>query len=106
MVDESTDYVLWGFTAPELAAQVLLLILLAVNMFEDSSPLWSVSRQIQIAVLAFLMIELAIPLYVYLDIRQNPERTDMIWVHVAAMPLLNIFGLAAYLTYRKPKQNG
>lgn len=73
-------------------------------MFGDSSSFLSVSRQIRMAALVFLGIELLIPLCVYIDIRQSPEESDMIWVHVAAMPVLNFFGLVAYLVDRKVKR--
>lgn len=105
MADEATERGLWALTAPELAALVVLFVLLAASVFGDSSFFSSVSRRIRIAGLVFVAIELLIPLWVYLDLRRSPERSDTIWVHAAAMPLINIFGLIAYLADRDQKED-
>lgn len=103
MAQESTERVLWAFTAPELTLQFILFLLLAASVFGDSWLFSSMSHQIRTAALVFVTIELLIPLWVYLDLRRNPERSDNTWVHIAAMPLLNIFGLIAYLADRQKK---
>lgn len=104
-MERSTERALWAFTAPEIALQVVLFLLLAATVFGDSSFFSSVSRQIQTAALVFFAIELLIPVVVYLDLRRRSERSGTLWVHAAAMPVFNIVALMAYLEDRKKKQN-
>ena len=100
-MDESTERALWAFTAPEIAAVAVLFVLLAASVFGDGSFLSSVSRGVRLAALVFLAVELLIPLWVYLDMRRNPVGLDTVWLHAAATPLLNVFGLVAYLDARR-----
>jgi hypothetical protein len=57
------------------------------------------------AVAAFLVVELAIPLWVYYDLRRAPEGMSPLWVHAAVMPVLNILGLVAYLSERNRRRS-
>ena len=100
MADESTERVLWIWTAPELAAIAVLGWLLIESLTGRATFLSSVSRQLRLGALAFVVVELLVPLWVYLDLRRRDDSGTM-WVHVAAMPLLNLFGLVAYLDYRR-----
>lgn len=94
------ERVLWIWTLTELAAVAIVFLLLAASTFGGGSILATVSRQVRLVAVGVLAIELLIPLFVYFDIRRSPNRPDTIWIHVAAMPLLNIFGLMAYLADR------
>jgi len=49
----------------------------------------------------FLGSELLVPVAVYLDIRRRPDDVDPLWIHAAAMPILNVFGVLAYLEDRR-----
>ena len=104
MVEEATERILWIWTLSELVTIAVFFLLLAASIFGGSSFLSTVSRQVRIIALGLLVIELLIPLFVYLDLRRSPNRSDTIWMHVAAMPLLNILGLMAYLTDRNQNQ--
>lgn len=105
MVDEAMERVLWIWTLSELAAVTIVFVLLTASTFGDGSFLATVSRQLRLVAVGVLAIELLIPLFVYFDIRRSPNNPDAIWMHVAAMPLLNIFGLMAYLADRSRTQN-
>ena len=54
---------------------------------------------IPLVLLAFLILEVLIPLYAIVDLRANGIHGSS-WVLVAAMPGVNLFGLAAYLERR------
>ncbi len=104
MVDEATERVLWIWTLSELALLGVFFLLLAASLFGEGSLLSTVSRQVRIIALGLLTVELLIPLFVYLNLRRSPHRSDTIWIHIAAMPLLNILGLMAYLADRNQNQ--
>ena len=97
--------VLWVWTPPELIALVAVFSLLAASVVGTpplfAAELSSVSRLARGAALAFIAIELLIPLWVYIDLHRHHESTDSLWVHVAAMPGLNLVGFVAYLQERK-----
>lgn len=99
-MDESHRYLFWVYTLPELVVVAGTFLLLAVSELGGGSFLSSVSRPIRLALLAFLAVELLIPLWVWVDLRRRPERSNSLWVHAAAMPVVNIFGLFAYLADR------
>lgn len=61
------------------------------------TELASVSRPLRAAGVAFLAIELLSPLWVYFALRRYPGGVGSLWVHVASMPGLNLFGFIAYL---------
>jgi len=104
MVSDETARALWGWTLSELAAVAALFVLVAAGLFGDGSFLASTSRPLRLALLAFLGVELAIPVLIYLDIRRLPDPPDEIWVHAAAMPVVNVLGALAYLERRKRRR--
>ncbi|PSQ06736.1 hypothetical protein BRC97_05510 [Halobacteriales archaeon QS_6_71_20] len=106
MVDDDAERALWAWTLPELAAVGVLLWLVADGLFGGGSFLASASRSLRLALLTFLATELAIPALVYLDIRRLADPPDSVWVHAAAMPLVNVFGVVAYLDCRKRRREG
>jgi hypothetical protein len=100
MADESTERVLWIWTAQELVGFVVVGWLLAASLIGRTALWSSVSRQLRLVALAFVAVQLFIPLWVFVDVRRRDDAGTM-WVHVAAMPLLNFFGFVAYLDYRR-----
>lgn len=106
MVDDATERVLWIWTGSELAALVVVLWLLWNSVFGASAFLSSVSRQVRLGALAFVVVELLVPLWVFADLRRRGDASGTMWAHVAAMPFLNLFGLVAYLDYRRRDSEG
>jgi hypothetical protein len=105
MAGEIDHRILWLWTAPELGALVAVFGLLITSLVGTppvlATDFASVSRPIRAAGVAFLAIELLIPLWVYFDLRRHPSGVGSLWVHVAAMPGFNLFGFVAYLQERK-----
>lgn len=103
--DEASHGFLWWWTVPELLAVAALLALVVGGLLGRTTFLTGVSRPLRIAAAAFLTVELLIPLWVYRDLRRRPD-ADAFWVHVAAMPGINLFGLFGYLQHRKLDDDG
>ena len=101
MVDEATHRVLWVWTASELLIVLGALGLLVASLVGMTTVVSFLSRPVRVAAVLFLLVELSIPLWVYVDIRQREPAPDAFWVHVAAMPGINFFGLVAYLQERR-----
>lgn len=101
MVDDATERVLWIWTVCELALLVVVLWYLWNSVFGASGFLSSVSRQVRLGALAFVVVELLVPLWVFLDLHKRDDESGTMWAHVSAMPFLNLFGLVAYLDYRR-----
>lgn len=95
---------LWIWTASEIAVLVGLFGLLAASLLGRTAALSYVSRQVRMGALVFLTVELLIPLWVFFDLRRRPDDPGHFWMHVAAMPGINLFGLLAYLQDRKLKR--
>ena len=100
MVSDDVERALWAYTLPELVAVAALLVLVANSVFGDGTFLASVSRSLRLALLAFLAVELLIPIAIYLDMRRLPDPPDRVWIHAAAMPIVNLLGAVAYLDRR------
>ena len=105
-MDEAHRYLFWAYTLPELVVVAGAFLLLAASVFGGGSFLSSVSRPIRLALLAFLAVELLIPLWVWVDLRRRPDEGNSHWIHAAAMPVVNLFGLVAYLADRSDDRNG
>ncbi|MFC7095746.1 hypothetical protein [Halobaculum marinum] len=104
MSDPALERGLWVWTLSELAFVVALLVLVANSLFGGGSFLSDVSVGVRVAALVFLVVELLIPLFVYLDVRGDPDRSAHTWVHAAAMPFINLFGVIAYLDDRRRRR--
>lgn len=98
--DENAHGFLWWWTVPELAVVVVLLGLVVASLLGRTATFSTVSRPLRLAAAAFLTVEVLIPVWVFLDLRRRPD-VDSFWIHVAAMPGINLFGLVAYLQQRK-----
>jgi hypothetical protein len=104
MSEDPAEHGLRWLVAAEAASLAAVLALLAASLLGDGSFLASVSRPVRAAALAFVAVELAIPLWVYYDLRRAPEGTSALWVHAAVMPVLNLLGLVAYLAERRRRR--
>jgi hypothetical protein len=100
MAGDPVENVLWVWTASELLVIAAFMGLLVASLTGDTTLFTSASRRLRLAGVAFLTVELLIPLWVFVDLRRRGE-SGSLWMHVAAMPGINIFGLFAYLQERK-----
>ncbi|ESP89072.1 hypothetical protein [Candidatus Halobonum tyrrellensis] len=100
-----SDGVHGWLAAADVAGLVALAAYVVVGVFGDGGLLASASGPVRLAAVAFVAAELLIPVWVFLDVRRRPEMRErgMLWVPAAAMPVLNVFGLAAYLVERDRK---
>ncbi|MFC7177033.1 hypothetical protein [Halosegnis marinus] len=90
---------LWWATVGEIVLLGWLALLLAASVAGSGGFLAGYSRTVRALVLGFVLVELAVPAWILVDVRRR--NLDPVWVHVAAMPLVNLFGLAAYVEERK-----
>jgi len=59
------------------------------------------SDVVRAVALFVVLVELVVPLAVYVDVARRDDDPDWVWVHVATMPAVNLLGLVAYLDDRK-----
>ena len=90
-----------AFVVPELVLLATAGVLLAISFGRSSGLFTSISPAVRAAALLFVLVEIAIPVGVYLDIRRRSDNPDMVWVHAAALPVINVLGVLAYLEDRK-----
>ena len=98
---ENAEHVLWIWTLGEVALLAWVGWLLVKSLVWNTGVLVTLSLPLRLAGLAFVVVQLLVPLSVYLDLRRREENPGHFWVHVAAMPLVNLLGLLAYLDERK-----
>jgi hypothetical protein len=84
----------------EVGLLALLGGLLVSSLFGGGSVLADTSRTVRAAALAFVIVEVAVPLDVLLDVRRRTDDPDRAWIHVAAMPVVDLFALAASVADR------
>ena len=105
MAGEFDHRLLWLWTAPELLALVAVFGLLIASLLGTppafAEELETVSRPLRVAGVAFVALELLIPLWIWIDLERHQGSAGSLWVHVAAIPLLNLCGLVAYLQDRQ-----
>ena len=99
---EFDERALLFLVVPEVVAFGGVGVLLANSVFGDGAFLASYPVSLRLAAFAAAAVQCLVVVWVYLDVRRRPEMGPM-WVHAAAMPVLNVFGLAAYLAERKRK---
>lgn len=99
-VMERAERVLWIWTGGEVLVLLVFGWLLWGSVFDGSAFLSAVPRQLRLAGLAVVVFQLLVPVVVFLDVRRRDDRPGYLWVHVAAMPVLNVFGLVGYLEER------
>jgi len=90
---------LWWWTAAELALVGWVTALIVGSFLGWTTLFRSMAPSIRLVLLAGLTVELLIPLWVFIDLRRRGIHGSF-WVHVAAMPGVNLVGLAAYLERR------
>jgi hypothetical protein len=89
-----------AFVVPELCLLVVGAVMLALSFGRSSGLFTSISPAVRAAALLFVLVEIAIPVGVYLDIRRQTDGPDAVWVHAAALPVINLLGVVAYLEAR------
>jgi hypothetical protein len=99
-MNRDAERALVGMTIGEIGLLAVLAGLVAWSLFGGGSFLADTSRSLRALALGFLVLELSIPLWVVVDIRRRTDDPDPVWIHVAAMPVINLVGLAAYLADR------
>lgn len=99
-VMERAERVLWIWTGGEMLLLFVIGWMLWSGLFGGSDVLTSIPREIRLAGLGFVVFQLLVPIIVFLDVRRLEDDPGYLWVHVAAMPVLNVFGLFGYLAER------
>jgi hypothetical protein len=99
-MNRDAERALIGMTVGEVALLVSIGCLLVLSLFGDSSFLADVSGPVRVLALGFIVVELLVPLWVDVDIRRRTDDPDRVRIHLAAMPVLNLFALAAYFADR------
>jgi hypothetical protein len=99
-MNRDAERALLAMTVGEVALLVSIGCLLALSLFGGGSFLADTSRSVRTLTLGFVVVELLVPLWVYIDIRRRTDDPDRVWIHVAAMPVINLFALAAYFADR------
>lgn len=87
---------LLALAALEIAFLAGIFVIIAANAFGDGSLAAATSQPVLFVALAFVGVELLIPLYVVWDLRRSPEAMDPLWIHAVLTPVVNVFGLMAY----------
>jgi hypothetical protein len=95
------DRFLLVFVLSETVMLVVLAALLVDSLLGGGDFLAATAQTVRLAALCFVTVETLIPLWVYLDSRRRQGGPDTIWVHAAAMPVVNLVGLLAYLEERR-----
>ena len=90
-----------ALVVPELVLLSLLALLLGLSLTGRSSFAATYSFVIRLAAFLFVLVEILIPAGVYLDVRRRPDDPDLTWVHAAAVPVVNVLGVVAYLEDRQ-----
>lgn len=101
MTDGESRALLLALVVPELLLFSVLALFLGLSLVGRSSFAAGYSVQIRLAALLFALLELCIPAAVYFDIRRRSDDPDMTWVHAAAVPVVNLLGVVAYLDERR-----
>ncbi len=86
---------------PELFGLFVVWCMLVASLVGYTSLFTSYSRLLRLGSVAFLTLELAIPVGVYLDLRRRTDDPDSMWIHAAALPVVNILGAIAYIEDRQ-----
>ena len=100
MADDVEQAVHW-LVLPEVVALFVLWLVLLSGLLEVTSAFTSYPISLRLAAVVFVTLEWAIPLGVYLDLRRRDDDPDRMWMHAAAMPVVNILGVIAYLEDRQ-----
>ena len=99
-MNRDAERALIGMTIGEVSFLILVGCLLVLSLFGNGSFLADISRPVRFLALGFIVVELLVPLWVSVDIRRRTDNPDRVWIHVAAMPVINLFALAAYVADR------
>lgn len=100
MADDETALVV-VLLASELSAVGVALAVVAASLLGRTALLTGYSVELRLVALAFLLVEFCIPLGVAVDLRRRSDDPDVAWLHAAVLPVVNVFGVVAYLEDRK-----
>lgn len=89
--------------ASELSIVGVALGVVAGSLLGWTTLLAGYSVGLRAAALLFLLAELAIPLAVSVDLRRRPDDPDVTWLHAVSLPVINVFGVLAYIEERRRK---
>ena len=104
--DVADRHLLLAFVVPEVLLGGWLAVLLGLSLAGSGSFLATYSVAVRATLFTLVVLEVAIPLFVAVDGRRRPDDPDSVWVHAAAMPVVNLFGIVAYLEDRKRSLEG
>lgn len=105
MVDDSIESFLWWLTLSEILFLIILFFMLIGDILGYNQLFNFLSYKTKIIAVLFLVIELLIPFIVYIDVKRTGDQINSIWIHASAMPIVNIFGIIAYLIQKNQKLN-
>lgn len=97
MTNDNIDSFLWWLTLSEVLFLITLLLILAGNIMGYNQLFSSVSYNLKIIGVLFLITELLIPFSIYIDIKNSNNQVNSIWIHASAIPIVNITGFIAYI---------
>jgi hypothetical protein len=92
---------LYAFLVPEILLMGTLGATMAASLLGWMDAFSGFSTSVRAAFLAFAVVETLIPLAVVLDMRRRDDDPDHAWIHAAALPVVNVFGVLAYLEDRR-----
>lgn len=99
MVEDDTAFVA-ALVVPELLLLGVAFAVVAGSLLGWTTLLTGYDVPLRVAALVFLALEILIPVGVYADLRRRPDETGLTWVHAAAVPVVNLVGVVAYLEER------
>lgn len=97
--------VLRVFAAVEILGLLVATGLVTGSLLGATDLLTEFSRGLRLAALAFLIVEILVPVAALWDMRRH-GRIDEVWLHVTLTPVVNLLGLFAYLEHRRRTEPG
>ena len=96
--------VMLAFVLLESSLLGVLAVGLARGFVGPGGTFSGLSAAARAAALLVVLVELVIPLAVYVDVARRTDDPDWVWVHVATMPAVNLIGLVAYLDDKRSRE--
>ena len=93
--------VMFAFVLTQTLLLGWLAVQLARGFFGSAGAFTGLSAALRAGVFLFVLVEILVPLFVYVDVARRTDDPDWVWVHAATMPVLNLLGLVAYLDDRE-----
>lgn len=73
------------------------------SLLWGSTVLDAYSVGLRLVAAAFLVVEMLVPVVVFVDLLRRPDDPDFEWLHVTLLPLVNLLGALAYFEDRRRK---